>query len=354
VRDRADIFESGGNVIRLGPRHRFSVNQQHLDLTLVPRDERLMLHLTGTQYFEPLIDERLTALSDYWSMSLPSESRRVYRAEYLAYRFMETLTRPEAAPVNVEDVDALQRQIATFASPRYREGYEKGIHDHDAALIVRTLWPARQSAGLLGFGPLPRALAMLFWANLKQDDEAARNLRARCLSAGILSRIMQSEDLLTALIEEIAPALEAFVQGHKLPGTAGQQASAAEFLVRRLAEEGDAFPVTRYADALVESFTTTMQRQGHYGHFEEALAVVQGQPGARWTITSHWLTAHARQAGHEDALHFLPEAIAMLNTAGRLETRAQSVELAFTVEGLLGQHERLDQQRLALSLDDFQ
>ncbi|WP_447527621.1 DNA repair ATPase [Vreelandella sp. TE19] len=354
VRDRADIFESGGNVIRLGPRHRFSVNQQHLDLTLVPRDERIMLHLTGTQYYEPLTDERLSALSGYWTMSLPSESRQVYRAEYLAYRFMEELAKPDAAPINVEDTEALQREIATFASPRYREGYEKGIHDHDAALIVRTLWPARQSAGLLGFGPLPRGLAMLFWADRLSDDEAARNLRARCLSAGILSRIMQSEDLLRALIDEIAPKLSAFVEHHALPGGPAERDSAAEFLVRQLAEEGEAFSTTQYAAALTKGFIETMQRQGHYAHFQEALAVVKGQPGARWTITSHWLQAHARQAGQQGVLHYLPEAIALLNTAQRLTTSAHSVELAFTVEGLIGQHERLDQQSLALQLDDFQ
>ena len=70
-------------------------------------------------------------------MLLPSESPAVYRAEYLAYRFMGELAQPGAKPLNVEDFSELQRQIANFASPRYRESYEKGIHDHDAAHIVR-------------------------------------------------------------------------------------------------------------------------------------------------------------------------------------------------------------------------
>lgn len=354
VRDRADIYESGGNVIRLGPRHRFSVNQQNLDLTLVPRNEHIMLHLTGTQYYEPLDDSRLTELQDYWGMSLPSESRAVYRAEYLAYLFMQEMSSSGGATVNVEDITELQRQIANFASPRYREGYEKGIHDHDAALIVRTLWPARQSAGQLGFGPLPRALGMLFWADRSSDENATRNLRARCLSAGILCRIMNNEDLIRALMQEVEPQLEAFMKTHQLASSPSQLGSATEFLVRQLAEESDSFPVTQYAANLVESFITTMQRQGYYGHFQEALAVVMGQPGARWTITSHWLQAHAKQAGQEGLLHYLPEAIAMLNTAERLKTTPHSVELAFSVEGLLGQHERLEQQQLTLQLDDFQ
>ena len=354
VRDRSDIYESGGDVIRLGPRHRFSVNQQHLDLTLVPRQERIMLHLTGTQYYEPLEDERLTELQDYWGMLLPSESPAVYRAEYLAYRFMGELAQPGAKPINVEDFSELQRRIANFASPRYRESYEKGIHDHDAALIVRTLWPARQSAGLLGFGPLPRGLAMLFWADRIHDEEATRNLRARCLSAGILCRIMNNEDLLNALIQEVQPQLGAFVSAQQITCSVSEISSATDFLVRQLAEEGERFPVTQYAASLVESFTTSMQQQGHYAHFQEALAVVAGNPGARWVITSHWLQAHAGQSKQEALLHYLPEAIAMLNTADRLATAPHNVELAFTITGLLGQHGRLEQQELTLQLDDFQ
>lgn len=39
IRDRSELFEAGGQVIRLGPRHRFSVNREEFELTLVPRDE---------------------------------------------------------------------------------------------------------------------------------------------------------------------------------------------------------------------------------------------------------------------------------------------------------------------------
>ena len=35
LRDKSELFEEGGDVIRLGPRHRFSVNTQELDLTLM-------------------------------------------------------------------------------------------------------------------------------------------------------------------------------------------------------------------------------------------------------------------------------------------------------------------------------
>jgi hypothetical protein len=38
LRDKNELFEAGGNVSKLGPRHRFSGNTQALNLTLMPRD----------------------------------------------------------------------------------------------------------------------------------------------------------------------------------------------------------------------------------------------------------------------------------------------------------------------------
>ncbi|MEA1938304.1 MAG: hypothetical protein U9N14_04355, partial [Pseudomonadota bacterium] len=42
------------------------VNAQELDLTLLPRGDSLSLHLTGTDYFEPLVNDELDGLRDYW------------------------------------------------------------------------------------------------------------------------------------------------------------------------------------------------------------------------------------------------------------------------------------------------
>ncbi len=59
LKDRQDLYEDGGDVIRLGSQ-RFAVNTQPLDLTTVLRNGELCLHLTGTQFFEPLRNEELT------------------------------------------------------------------------------------------------------------------------------------------------------------------------------------------------------------------------------------------------------------------------------------------------------
>ncbi|WP_228703875.1 DNA repair ATPase [Marinobacter nauticus] len=358
VRDKADIFEDGGAVIRLG-KHRFSVNQQELDLTLIPRDDHVLLHLTGTQYYERLDEPELDRLRGYWNMSQPSESDRVYRAEYLAALVIEEFRQVSDLPVNVADLDELTDYIRKFASPRYREGYEKGIHDHDAALIVSTLWPAIQSAGLLRFSPKARALAMLYWAEVARQDLAAQQLRSRCLSAGILSRMMQSNELLYSLEQELAPQMSEFVAHHQLAlaekGSAERTLieSAAQYLVQQLAEENEQFDITRYAGELAAGFTESLKRDNQFAQYQQALDVVSGQPAARWTIAQHWLKAWMGKTDQQHLMHYLPEVVAVLNVGNAIKTGVRSVELAFHVEGLLGQHSRINERTLSLQLDEF-
>lgn len=358
VRDKADIFEDGGAVIRLG-KHRFSVNQQELDLTLIPRDDHVLLHLTGTQYYERLDEPELDRLRGYWNMSQPSESDKVYRAEYLAALVIEEFRRASDLPVNVADLDELTDYIRKFASPRYREGYEKGIHDHDAALIVSTLWPAIQSAGLLRFSPKARALAMLYWAEVARQDLAAQQLRSRCLSAGILSRMMQSNELLYSLEQELAPQMSEFVTEHQLAlaekGSAERTLieSAAQYLVQQLAEETEQFDITRYAGELAAGFTESLKRDNQFAQYQQALEVVSGQPAARWTIAQYWLKAWMGKTDQQHLMHYLPEVVAVLNVGDAIKTGVRSVELAFHIEGLLGQHSRINERTLSLQLDEF-
>ncbi|MCK5919843.1 MAG: DNA repair ATPase, partial [Methylococcales bacterium] len=85
LRDKTDIYEDDGKVIKLGPIHKFSVNQQDLDLTIIPRHDELYFHLIGTDYYEPVEQESLNDTRPYWLMSLESETPEVYRSETLAY-----------------------------------------------------------------------------------------------------------------------------------------------------------------------------------------------------------------------------------------------------------------------------
>ncbi|MFG3248012.1 DNA repair ATPase [Streptomyces sp. NPDC048187] len=159
LRDRTDLYADDGRTLRLGA-HRFAVNTQPLDLTLVPDGDGLAFALTGTDYRSPVTDPALAATRPYWDRTLPSESPAVYRAEHLAARLLREHGASTLA--GADDLAALVREAAQEA---YDEGYERGVHDHDATVVLRALLPLYERAGTLVHEPAARGAAQLFWAH---------------------------------------------------------------------------------------------------------------------------------------------------------------------------------------------
>ena len=118
-KDRQELFVEGEMVIRLG-QHRFSVNAQPLDLTTVFRDGQMLLHLTGTNFFQPIEDETLLATREVWDQQIVSENREVYRAEYLAFQFLGELYRPVAEGTRAGSRFRRSRRTARRRSARKR------------------------------------------------------------------------------------------------------------------------------------------------------------------------------------------------------------------------------------------
>ncbi|MCW1095655.1 DNA repair ATPase [Streptomyces sp. RS2] len=159
LRDRTDLYDDDGRTLRLGA-HRFAVNTQPLDLTLVPDGDGLAFALTGTDYRSPVTDPDFAATRAHWGRTLPSESPGVYRAEHLAARLLRE--HGASALAAADDLPALVREAAQEA---YDEGYERGVHDHDATAVLNALLPLYDRAGTLVHEPAARAAAQLFWAH---------------------------------------------------------------------------------------------------------------------------------------------------------------------------------------------
>ncbi|HEY1083529.1 MAG TPA: DNA repair ATPase, partial [Prosthecobacter sp.] len=170
IRDKAELFVEGGDVIQLG-KHKFSVNRQPLELTILPREEGLAFHLTGTRYFEKVDHPDLDRLRAVWDQPVVSENAQVYRAEYLAWKFLQSgaAYSPQAVP--------------DFMGQRYHEGYTKGVHDHDAALILQPLLEMKAALGLLRHSPLARGLALMVWLAW-EDSPEKQALAARLAAKG--------------------------------------------------------------------------------------------------------------------------------------------------------------------------
>ncbi|MBQ0966229.1 DNA repair ATPase [Streptomyces sp. RK23] len=203
LRDRTDLYADDGRTLRLGA-HRFAVNTQPLDLTLVPDGDGLAFALTGTDYRSPVTDPDFAATRAHWDRTLPSESPGVYRAEHLAARLLRE--HGASALAAADDLPALVREAAQEA---YDEGYERGVHDHDATAVLTALLPLYDRAGTLVHEPAARAAAQLFWAH----GTTPRTRESWTRRARSLARARDTFGLSTAvgdLEEELAGAIDAW------------------------------------------------------------------------------------------------------------------------------------------------
>ena len=151
LRDRQELYSGdAGETIKLG-RHQFSVNRQPIELTSVVRQDRLQIHLTGTQFFQDMHDEALEQSRDLWGQLLPSESADVYRAEFLAsVLFQKALSdwpRGKLHPYLELNEEQQIDFVRTAMQPRHDEGYSRGVHDRDAAKLLKALLEMHHELG---------------------------------------------------------------------------------------------------------------------------------------------------------------------------------------------------------------
>ena len=349
LRDRAELFEDGANTIKLG-RHRFSVNTQPLDLSVVPHDGGMALHLSGTDFFEPVDDAAFDETRQFWDQYLVSENAEVYRSEYLAATILfdaergsgeASLSDLAQAATDPGEMLAIVRRVA---GERYDEGYERGVHDADGARILSELLLLRQAAGLLRFTGDVRACALRFWSEF-EDEERRDTWRRRALN---LRRVRESFPENTArqtLAEEIAAVMS------QEPNRVVDRASV--YLVEELMKEQLGFEVSADANRLIDALYAHLDERVSRSEFEADLRTL-ALGSERDGMVRAWLAALVSSTDEAGALaHAVDEACAVLVSRGRVETTVNSAQLSVSVEGLLGQHSRIASQSLRLRLDEF-
>lgn len=350
LRDKTELFEDGGNTIRLG-RHRFNVNTQPLDLTLLPRGDHLAVHLTGTDYMQPLTDTALDELRDFWEVTLESESAAVYRGEYLAAHILQ------AAELGQEGLDMAMLQkasadptelaalIARFAAPRYREGYEKGIHDHDAALILAALLPLYRNAGSLLHPPRARALGALFW---QTQEEKQAYWRERLRQAQAMWQLLGQRDALESAHAALASAVAAMLEAEHIAHSAEDARAAALWLSDEMGNDALHPRFAEQAEKLRAALARQLQTAG-LANNTQPLSLTDA-----WTQSLDWFNALTRQQEYAALARFAPEA-AMLRLIGdKLPHDTQATTLEARISGLLGEHPRIAEGGLTLAIDEFQ
>ncbi|MGA5423252.1 DNA repair ATPase [Streptomyces lavendulocolor] len=329
LRDRTELYADGGDTIRLGA-HRFAVNTQPPELTLVPHgDGGMAFALTGTDYRRPVTDPEFADTRAHWDQLLPSENADVCRAEHLAAKL---LAEHGADALAGADLPALTRRAAEAA---YDEGYERGVHDHDTALILSALLDLHGRAGLLRYPAADRAAAQLFWAHGTTPE--ARQAWTREAASLVRARDMFGT----------APALDG-LRG-ELACAGALTGFAAEYLVEELAT-GESFVVSPAARTLLEKFHRSVGSSPYAQDVQDRLAA--GDTTAARRLVEGWLVSYATAGGEDVEAGDLAEAVAV-EVCPRLARLESDGSLTATVKGLLGTHPRIDKGTLTLRLDEF-
>ncbi|MFD5942002.1 DNA repair ATPase [Streptomyces griseus] len=336
LRDRTELYADGGSVIRLG-RHRFAVNTQPFDLTLVPSGEGLVFALTGTDYRAPVTDPAFAAARPYGEQLLPSENAAVYRAEHLAARLLD-----EHGAVRLGSLPEaeLRRLVRESAAEAYDEGYTRGVHDEDAAAILAALLRLHAEAGLLRHRSAVRAAAQHFWA-YDADEPLRTSWSRRAVSLARARDTFGSAPAIARLREEWAAAI-----GSPSPAAPGHAVAAYLF------EELTTGPAGFVVGSSVRAFLAAFHRAVGPDAYAEDLAALGDDRAARRQLVEGWLAPYAETTGAGLGDGDLAEAVAV-ELCPELERYACDAPLTARLEGLLGDHPRVAGGALTVRIDEL-
>ncbi|MEQ9066549.1 MAG: AAA family ATPase, partial [Gimesia chilikensis] len=352
LKDKQELFVDGENIIRLGNRN-FTVNRQALDLTTVMRDDVLQLHLTGTNFFSEIEDERLLATRDVWNQELVSENRDVYRVEYLAYTLLNSLdSNPETSLESVLKLtdEELLAFIQKFMGPRYSEGYVKGVHDQDALLLVKSLLKIKPALGLLRYQPAARSLSNLYW-NYFCAPELKTLFESQLSGFGRIMQVFPQTGKQQYYISELQQQLTEFVQRLHCFEPALVPESA-EYLFQELVH-GNQFVVSQRAGELFQEFEKYLKHNNALERFQESLEATHANPLNWFLLARDWVGAYLDHLNSDEDRDYRDE-IALLLLAGKLD-RQRLIDARVTdqISGLSGSHARIQQGEYHLHYNRF-
>lgn len=347
LKDRQELFEDGGEAIRLG-QHRFAVNTQPVDLTTVLRDGVMCLHLSGTQFFEPLQHPDLEAARDLWQQELISENPQIYRAEYLAADLF----------AQRQGKDDPTKAIAEAISRRLSEGYAKGVHDVDAKAILASLWQMDQQIGILRFSPSVRAAGRLWWDHLL--DAANRGYLAKWIGGfSQLAKAFPNARPAVEFRQRLAQLLQESFFGDSV-GELFPQLDChqiADYLFAELIE-GQLPAVSQRGVKLYDDFSGSLPESDRDQLLSAAIADRKHVDTA-FVLARNWADAYL-EARHADdvespdkAIDYRDELAWLIFRGGTKKLKPIAASVATTLTDMAGAHPRIERGQLKLHFHEL-
>ncbi len=348
LRDKTELYLEGGSLIRFG-KHTFSVNIQPLELTMVNREDALLLHLTGTSFFMPLEEPELIDTQSVWKQALPSENETVYRGEFLAYSIFKN----KNGLGNNTNWEAFVKEEA---QSRYQEGYVKGVHDQDAENILKALLELDRSVGLLRFAPDVRALARYFW-ELQIDVENRALFQEQLKSAGMIRRFFPTTHEFDYLIEDIEGVLRAESRDQLIRAfnnTNDKLSKVAQYLFYQLSD-GESFVISPEAAGLYDNFKKYLNIQKGDSIYQNSIAELEKHPLEQFQLIKKWMMAFLHQQSLTDAIPFLNETsiLLLLEPENYSKKAVLNAKTTLKLENLHGDHPVIVNNEYKLDFLDF-
>lgn len=342
IRDHAALGADDGSV-NLGG-NRLARNSQPFELVLSARGEgRVAVTVTGTD-FERDVTERLAEFDDLLDTTFPSESPDVSRSEYLAWAVIADaedhgrlgdLVTAAAAP------DEVAAWVTSVAEHRHYDGYQRGVHDADAARILAAVASQLGGEPLLRFTARTRAEGLLWWTSL--TDEERLQWRGRIRSAMATRTDFGANAPVTTVASEVAAAE---YRSTSRSGTLGQ--AVAEYVVDEIGTH-DAFTITDGGTALRTELESAVGA-ARFTEFVAALAA-DDDPVRRFELAHDWVAGFvaADEVRRDWALDV--DEVAIRLAVPDVATRQVAGARAVTVTGLVADHPRIVDGSLTLRID---
>ena len=353
LRDKKDIFEDGGNTIKLG-KHKFSVNTQVLDLTILPKDDKLAFHLSGTEYYQTIDNAVLNDKKQFWQQTLVSENDTLYRGEYLAYAiFTDALTNQNE--LNWQKLQESDKQLAQivkdYAAIRYQEGYEKGIHDHDATLILQQLIDKYRQQALLKFNPTARAIAHYFCFQCQEQEQKQWQHQAQM--AEKIRQNFSSLHMLNNLADKLKANMSEFYHNLKMEFSDTILQASAHYLLQYFIRQQTKYVASAQGQQLFEQLTTHLQSNGEFTAVKNSLKQHANAIKEQWQIIGFWLNGLIEHQQTPHLQRYINEAIVLFLLNDEKVFAANAVSMSCAVDNLLGEHRRIKDRQLHFEFDEL-
>ena len=331
LKDKQELYEDGENIIKLG-KHKFAVNKQNLDLTIVFKDGKLNYHLTGTDFYQPLKNDILNSGKKYWDQDLISENNEIYRASFLAYKIFKKYKVEELLAMTPDQIQAI---VTDETSKNYSGGYIKGVHDADTMLILKTLLEKHNALGMLRFDSKIRAFAQFFWYHLETDKQKILNQKIK--SAGEVLETFPNSSQFNYIIVDVEKELQTLSEQVNIIKEADlDYKAAATYLFQELMND-NSFVISFKAKQLAEDFQKFLASKKTDLKFKQGIEKASDFE-AKIQLAFQWVSSYLHESKNESDQEYVYEVIAILLFPHESSEKIIAIDADQEITGLSGSH----------------